>query len=503
MDALAAQTLVTRLRRRLAEPAEAVCGRLAILQDELHAQGFQEAAGDAGRARDAAEMLLDRIAALGALDAHDEARARHDLRTPLNAVIGYSEIVLEDTEDELPPVLEADLRRVLADGTDLLAQIDVLFSPDGDRADDVDADVAAALSRTLTQDTPSGGRRTGRILVIDDTEANRDLMVRQLARQGHRATAVGSAQAGLAALAGEAFDLLLVDVLMPDMNGIELLERLKAHPEWRELPVIIVSGLGETAAITRCLASGAEDYLLKPADPIILNSRVAACLDRLDWQRRERRYLAQIEVERARADALLATIYPAPIIARLQAGETAIADRVEGASVVFADIVGFTALAGRTDPAELIGRLSGIFARFDELAARHGVEKIKTIGDAYMAACGVSKPEADHLACAFAFAENITRAMAEPVGGGLAIRVGLETGPVIAGVMGRMRSVYDVWGETVNVASRLEATGAAGRIHLTEATWHLMGPAARFAPSRRRTHLKGIGEVATVLVTLR
>jgi class 3 adenylate cyclase len=286
---------------------------------------------------------------------------------------------------------------------------------------------------------------------------------------------------------------------MPDMNGIELLARLKADTRWRDIPVIMVSGLKETKAVVRCIAAGAEDYLQKPIDAVLLHSRVNACLERIRWHRREKQFLARIEYERDRADTLLHAMLPAPVILRLQAGETVIADRFDSATIVFADIVDFTPLVARTDPPHLLRQLAAIFSAFDDLSAEYGIEKIKTIGDAYMAVAGVPDPREDHAERALGFARALIATMAGEVGQGLAIRVGLHTGPVIAGLVGRLRFVYDVWGETVNLASRLEASGQPGRIHVSEASHGILSHAAR-CPEARMHELKGLGRVRTFLI---
>ena len=305
-------------------------------------------------------------------------------------------------------------------------------------------------------------------------------------RQGHSVSTAASAAEGLALLETAGFDVILVDILMPDMNGIELLARLKAEPRWRAMPVIMISGLKEKKAVVRCISAGAEDYLEKPVDPVLLHSRVNASLERVRWQRREKEFLARIEYERDRADALLHAMLPAPVIRRLQEGETLIADRIDAATIIFADIVDFTPLVARTDPPLLLKQLAGIFSAFDDLAAKHGVEKIKTIGDAYMAVAGVPDASPDHPQRALSFARDLIGTMQGEVGQGLAIRVGLHSGPVIAGLVGRLRFVYDVWGEAVNLASRLESACRPGQVLISESTHELI---------KDRVRCRNVGEV--------
>ena len=177
-----------------------------------------------------------------------------------------------------------------------------------------------------------------------------------------------------------------------------------------------------------------------------------------------------------------------------------IADRFEAATIIFADIVDFTPLVARTEPATLVGHLHELFSRMDALADRHGVEKIKTIGDAYMAVVGVPQACADHADRALAFARDLIALQSAAFGTGepLKIRVGMCSGPVIAGLIGQKRFVYDVWGETVNLASRLESSGVAGRIHISRAT--LGSLATRPAGAAMNKNIKGVGNVETFLI---
>lgn len=498
------RALAAHVMRRLAGPAEAIAGIQDIVVEEIRPLSLPDALEDVELVQGAAHDLLGMLASIdaGNVDLADRARLRHDLRTPINAIIGYSELVLEDFADQLPEAVTADIRTVVGECALLLGQMDRVLGPDADAEDvsEADTQIAAELEKSLTSVKSEAPVERGHILVIDDTEANRSLMQRQLERRGHEVTTVGSAAEGLRALETTNFDLVLVDILMPDMNGIELLARMKQHEHWRHVPVIVISGLKEMRAVTRCIAAGAEDYLQKPVDPLLLLSRVEACLEKLRWHQRELRYIAEIEYERDRADSLLRAMLPGPIIDRLRNGESIIADRIEGATIIFADLVDFTPLTNRIDPSELVRHLSNIFLAFDDIAVRHRVEKIKTIGDAYMAASGVPEPSEDAAHRAYDFARDIAAFMQTEEAGGLSLRIGMHTGPVIAGLIGRMRSVYDVWGDTVNVASRLESTGQPGHIHVSQTTRDLLAGQRSFSTEERLSALKGLGEVRTFLL---
>ena len=191
------------------------------------------------------------------------------------------------------------------------------------------------------------------------------------------------------------------------------------------------------------------------------------------------RKLAQeaLKFQQEQSEKLLLNILPKPIAERLKAKQSTIADSFADVSVLFADIVGFTELSARMSPTELVKRLNVIFSHFDQLAEKYGVEKIKTIGDAYMVVGGLPMPRDDHAEAIAQMALGMQAKIAKlsaDTGEKLAIRVGINSGPVVAGVIGVSKFTYDLWGDTVNVAARMEATGFAGRIQVTDVTYELL-----------------------------
>jgi adenylate cyclase len=216
--------------------------------------------------------------------------------------------------------------------------------------------------------------------------------------------------------------------------------------------------------------------------------------------------LAALRVEQARSEALIENVLPTAIAERLKDSSGSIADHVESASILFADIVGFTPLAQRLSPAEVVGTLDHLFSEFDSLVERHGLEKIKTIGDCYMAAAGVPDPCPDHAQRAASLALDMRATVGRSPADDrlpLELRIGINSGPLTAGVIGSKRFLYDLWGDAVNTASRMESNGTPGQIQITRATYDLIKDA--FVCERRGTiPIKGKGEMETwYLVGLR
>lgn len=205
----------------------------------------------------------------------------------------------------------------------------------------------------------------------------------------------------------------------------------------------------------------------------------------------------------ARSEGLLLNILPKAIAERLKREPGVIAEAYEEVTVLFADVVDFTPFTERTDPARVVGVLDDIFSAFDVLAARHGLEKIKTIGDAYMVVAGLPDPRPDHAEAMAEMALDMIDAvelLREPRGFDLAIRVGMDSGPVIAGVIGRHKFSYDLWGDTVNTASRMESHGLPGRIQVSEAAYRRLRGRYGFE-SRGQIEVKGKGRQAAYLLT--
>ncbi len=284
-------------------------------------------------------------------------------------------------------------------------------------------------------------------------------------------------------------DLILLDVMMLDMDGYEVCRRLKLDQDTAEIPVIFLTTKADVDDEQRGFDAGAVDYITKPISPPIVLARVQTHLS--------------LKAAHERAERLLRNVLPAPIAERLKRDSATIADAAEAVSVVFADLVGFTQLAAARPPAEVVRLLDGVFRGFDACAAAAGVEKIKTVGDAYFAVAGLPEARADHAAAAARFALALRGSLAAynaAEGLALRIRIGMESGPVVAGVIGTHKFSYDLWGDTVNAAARMESHGEPDRIQVGEHAARLL--AGGFVlEARGEIDVKGKGPMHTWWLT--
>ena len=430
-----------------------------------------------------------------------QERLNRDLLFPLAHLRTHVERLVQVFKQNDRDEVSADIE-LIADAVQRLDEIVSggavarLLATSGRVPEPSQATISPALSRPtrIARSTD-----TGRILVVDDNESNRSMLARRLEREGHAVQLADNGKRALHMLRSQDFDLVLLDVMMPEMDGYQVLEQLHADDKFRGLPVIMISALDEIDTVVKSIELGAEDYLAKPFDPVILRARIGACLEKKRLRDRERAYVRKLRSEQERSEQLLLNILPRPIAERLKEGQRTIADVFPDVTVLFADLVGFTRMSEQLPPAELVAMLNRIFSMFDQLAEKHGLEKIKTIGDEYMAASGLPMPRPDH---AEAMAEMALDMLAvierfnAKRNRGVRIRIGLNCGPVTAGIIGTKKFAYDLWGDTVNIASRMESHGIANAVQVTEATYKRLRH--KYAFQRRGIiHVKGKGALCT------
>lgn len=334
-----------------------------------------------------------------------------------------------------------------------------------------------------------------KILVVDDLPQNIQVVGSILRSSGFQVMAATSGAQALRALTYAIPDVILLDFLMPEMNGVQVCQALKRRPETHDIPVIFLTASSEMEHLEQAFEAGAVDYVLKPFKATELLARVRAHAE-LKHSRDE------IVRLRDQTEHLLLNILPAPIAERLKREERVV-DSFPEATVCFADIVGFTQTAAAMPPPEVVTYLNHVFALFDRMADVYGVEKIKTIGDAYMVASGIPVPHPDHAALMADMALEVQTEMAAlrvSKGVDVHVRIGIHSGPVIAGIIGTKKFLYDLWGDTVNTASRMESHGEADKIHLSAATRALLGE-HYLCEARPPLDIKGKGRMQTYFLT--
>jgi adenylate cyclase len=377
-----------------------------------------------------------------------------------------------------------------------------------------------------------------KILIVDDLDANVQLLARALRSAGYLSIDTTTDPQQVCDMhSSNRYDLILLDLQMPGKDGFQVMEGLKEIEPDGYLPVLVVTA--QPAHKLRALQAGAKDFVSKPIDLVEVKARVHNMLEVRLLHTRLRKHavvlqqtLHEVEkshelirsqseevkrlydrmlVEQKLSDRLLLNVLPGPIADRLKGRREdltggfpdVIADSFSDVTVLFADIVGFSRFSHRVSPERLVDLLNEIFSDYDTLADTHGLEKIKSIGDAYMAAAGLPIPVDDHALRAGNMALDMLDAVArfnERSGYDLQIRIGLNSGPVVAGVIGRRKFIYDLWGATVNAASRMESHGLAGRIQISEATRTRLGTSF-LLEDRGMLEVKDMGQQQTWFLT--
>jgi class 3 adenylate cyclase/CheY-like chemotaxis protein len=472
------------------------------------------------------------------------AHLRHELRTPLNHIIGYAEMLLEDSGSRLAR-LAPDLRALLDDARQVLATVNERLAPGGKDADSLDLSalgtaVATPLGRVMAatdrlardataagaEDVLSdvkriaeaarrlaalvipasattsgqvippdragvpGGARAARggILVVDDDGGNRDLLVRRLTREGYEVQAAPDGEAALAALAGRAgrVDLMLLDVMMPGLDGYEVLRRMKADPTLRDIPVLMISALDEVQSVVRCIELGAEDYLPKPFDPVLLRARIGACLEKKRLRDQEVRHLGELaEWNRTLEQRVSEQVGELEQLGRLkrffspQLAELIVAGGAADPlkthrreiTVVFLDLRGFTAFAETAEPEEVMGVLREYHAEMGRLVLEHEGTLERFTGDGMMVFFNdpveVPDPAERALRMALAMRDGVARLGIgwRKRGWDLALGVGVAKGYATIGAIGfEGRWDYGAIGTVTNLAARLCGEARPGQI---------------------------------------
>lgn len=497
------------LKHELRTPLNHIIGYCEMLIEQAQDSGPEIFLADLDRIHAAGKRLLgviDDLCDPVASQKIDEALMHHEVRTPLNQVIGYAEILQEQAKELGRDSFVSDLEKVHTAARHLLNLIVENVVPTQLGPSPAENEVITFTRHQALAKEPqpkqgaigAASTENASLLIVDDNELNRDMLTRRLERLGYKVSCAENGREALEKIRTESFDLLLLDIIMPVMNGFEVLAQLKAEPLLREIPVIVLSASDQLEHVVKCIQRGAKDYLTKPFNPVLLQARIGSCLEAKRLRDQEISYLRQIQEEKQRSDELLHVILPRDVAAELKATNAVKPRRFENVGILFCDIVGFTAYSDRHRPEEILSHLQTLVEAFEQLCAQHDLEKIKTIGDSFLATAGLLIPlENPALHCVRCGLEMA--ALARKLSTGWQVRVGINLGPVIAGVVGHRKYQYDIWGDAVNTAARMQTAAVAGSICVNKDTWDLI---AEHCCGRSLGHIKikGKGEQELFLV---
>jgi class 3 adenylate cyclase len=328
------------------------------------------------------------------------------------------------------------------------------------------------------------------IMVVDDAPANIQIVHAILQDEYRTRVATTPARALALARTEPLPDLILLDVVMPEMDGYQVCTALKADPLTRDIPVIFLTGQTEVADETRGFESGAVDYVHKPFSPPVMKARIRTHLAL-------RESLEQVSREKERADSLLASLLPETAVQEIQATGMLKPRRYENVAVLFCDLVGFTRHCDQHEAEEVVRDLGVLFLEFEERARKRGLEKVKTVGDAFLATANLLAPVSDPVRAAIACAMELCAA-ARSSSRKWDVRAGVHAGPVVAGIVGQERYQFDIWGDTVNVAARLTAAATPGAVAMLAEIAAQQGVNSTEA---RTVELKGKGSMRVVEIS--
>lgn len=422
---------------------------------------------------------------------HDGERTwLHDFRNNINAVRGYTEMCLDDTPRSAQE-LNTALRAILHYNEELMSSFPA-------------APGQAAIQTVAPAKDDS---KTGRLLVVEDDDANREILCRHLLKSGHTLLEAGSGADTLRQLEDASVDLILLDLMLPDMNGFDILQRIKGAANLREIPVIMISGQQHDAEVIRCIQAGAEDYLFKPVNEILLSARIDASLERKSWRDREQTYLAELSKSHAFIRKTFGRYTSEDIAARLLEHPDGLdmGGSLQVVTTLMTDICGFTALCNRLRPTEVVQLLNNYLGTLSDVILAHDGTVDEFIGDAILAIFGAplsGDDDADRaVACAVAMQHAMHAVNRKNAALGLpAIKtsVAINTGTVIAGNIGsEKRSKFGVVGQPVNITARIEDISGADDILISQSTLDALQRDIRVGPALA-LRAQGIEEIVTV-----
>jgi len=335
------------------------------------------------------------------------------------------------------------------------------------------------------------------VLVVEDSPVNLKILTGLLTRKGYRVLTAETGEEALAQVKTKQPDLIVLDIMLPGMDGYTTCKHLKADKATCDIPVIFISSLDGTKDKIGGFEAGGVDYITKPFQPAEVMARICTHLRICQLQRCQEEQNKQLAIEKQKSEALLLNVLPKRIARELIETGTCVPQLFEQTTVCFADIVNFTSASSRLTPQVIISELDDIFTRFDRISNKYKCERLKTIGDAYLFACGVPEKNPHH-------AENVALSALEMIdflekrnleaAHHWQIRIGIHSGPVIGGVVGTEKYLYDIFGDTVNIASRIEELGHPMAVNVSSSSHALLKNNFSFAAGKE-TEVKGKGKL--------
>jgi adenylate cyclase len=531
------QALWSHLRHELRTPLNAIIGYSEMLLEDAVDAASADLAADLKQVLAAGRQLLAIVNDL--LDAQKLAsddvafnleslitNLDYQARAPLNGVIGYSEILLENAVDKEQEEIIPDLEKIHTAGKLFLARLNNIIdfsnldaglkSPAPGATDQsplIDS-VMASLRELAQESAAVTCGETGSILVVDDNEINRDLLSRYLARLGHTVQAAPDGRQALEMIDSGAFDLVLLDIMMPELNGYQVLQHLQDSANWRDLPVIMISALDEMDSVVRCIELGAADYLPKPFNPVLLRARVGACLEKKrlrDLEKEQKRQLqelnAALEVRnrfirqtfgRYLSDDIVESILERPDGLKI-GGEK------RQATILMSDLRGFTSLSEGLPAEDVVAMVNIYLETMTDIILKYQGTIDEFIGDGILAIFGAPFQRPDDAPRAIACAVEMQLAMASVNDRNrqagypeVALGIGVNTGNMVVGNIGsKKRTKYGVVGSNVNLTARIESYTVGGQIFISESTFKACGDIVRL-DNAMQVSPKGVKEPLTI-----
>ena len=531
------QALWAHLRHELRTPLNAIIGYSEMLLGDADDPGLADYVSDLNQILSAGQQLLEIINDL--LDPNQVASGdvvfnlaslvanlHYKVRIPLNSIIGFSEILLENAaEQRLAGSLWPDLKKIHSAAELFLSRvneivdfskIDAGLKESGPEVSDRSSLIHRALT-SLRELAPSSaavtGGESGSILVVDDNEINRDLLSRYLERQGHTVQVAANGRQALEMIATGAFDLVLLDIMMPELNGYQVLQHLKQSETWRDLPVIMISALDEIDSAVRCIELGAEDYLRKPFNPVLLRARVQACLEKKrlrDLKVAQQRQLTELNAALELRNRFIRETFGSYLSDEivdtiLEKGGLKIAGEKRRATILMADLRGFTSLSERLAAEDVVAMINIYLETMTEIIQKYQGTIDEFIGDGILVIFGAPILRPDDPLRAVACAVEMQLAMASVNDRNrqagypeVALGIGINTGEVVVGNIGSKKRIkYAVVGRAVNLTARIESYTVGGQIFISESTLSECGDICRI-DTARQVMPKGVKKPLTI-----